>query len=102
MSEKIPFDLSGPVKRYAYVEGDDLHMQEVEDAEPLVNLAKAMSDMPAGKADGMRLEAYVPMTVLEQAYREGWYHDKAAWKRWANDPANKRFRVEHNGRVNRL
>jgi hypothetical protein len=24
---------------------------------------------------------------------EGWFHDKKAWKRWANDPNNRDFRV---------
>jgi hypothetical protein len=35
----------------------------------------------------------VPMTVVETAMREGWFNDKAAWRRWLNDRDNRAFRV---------
>lgn len=81
----------------------DVIIQELHDVEPTIELAKAASEILGDKpADGMRLEAMIPAHVLNQAFREGWFHDKAAWKRWANDPGNKAFRVEHGGRVRSL
>jgi hypothetical protein len=42
--------------------------------------------------------AEIPLLVFERAHREGWLHDKAAWRKWLNDPVNKVFRVT-DGRV---
>lgn len=36
--------------------------------------------------------ARVPLEVINQAAREGWLHDKARWRRWLNDGANRDFR----------
>jgi len=41
----------------------------------------------------MRRVALIPETVLNQAFNEGWFHDTAAWKRWANDPVNACYRT---------
>ena len=40
-----------------------------------------------------RLAARIPMTVVNQAIAEGWVHDRERWKRWMNDPDNKKHRV---------
>lgn len=78
-------------------------IEELHDVEPTMELAKQASEIMDGKKiDGMRLEAMVPQHELNRAFREGWFHDRDAWKRWANDPSNKLFRVEHHGRINRL
>lgn len=37
--------------------------------------------------------ARVPIEVVGRAMREGWYNDKAAWKRWLNDSENRAFRT---------
>jgi hypothetical protein len=41
----------------------------------------------------MRLVGFMPQAVLDDALREGWFHDSAAVKRWLNDPANACYRV---------
>lgn len=41
----------------------------------------------------MRHAARIPLEVINRAAREGWLHDRAAWKRWVNDPENRRFRT---------
>lgn len=46
----------------------------------------------------MRHLAEIPMSVVEQAMREGWWNDKAKWKRFLNDPENASLRIE-GGRV---
>lgn len=62
-----------------------------QDVTHIVEAAKVLSDETPGK--DFRLAAVIPMTVLTQAMNEGWFHDKAKWKAWANDPSNRDFRV---------
>lgn len=62
-----------------------------QDVSHIIDAAKIISDVPPGK--DFRHAAFIPETVLNQAFNEGWFHDAAAWKRWANDPANADFRT---------
>jgi hypothetical protein len=62
-----------------------------QDVTHIVEAAKILAEEPPGK--DFRLAAVIPQTVLDQAMLEGWFHDKAKWKAWANDPANADFRV---------
>jgi hypothetical protein len=62
-----------------------------QDCTHIVEAAKILSEETPGK--DFRLAAVIPQTVLTQAMNEGWFHDKKAWKRWANDPNNRDFRV---------
>ena len=62
-----------------------------QDVEPIVAAAGLVADAAPG-AD-FRHAAFIPEAVLNQAFIEGWFHDPAAWKRWANDPANAMFRT---------
>lgn len=103
-SSKRLLDAYGTTAEYMHFDDDgSIYIEEIHDVEPTANLAKAASELVGGqKADGMRLEAMIPMDVLNRAFREGWYRDREAWKRWANDPSNRIFRVEHNGRINSL
>ena len=74
-----------------------------DDADDKAALAKLATELEDGKRhDGMRLEAIIPAHVLEDSLRDGSFHDDGHWRRWANDPANKAFRVEHGGRIKRL
>lgn len=41
----------------------------------------------------------IPQHVLDQSFREGWFNDKAAWKRWANSEAGRLFGIERKGKV---
>lgn len=67
-----------------------------QDCEPVMELARDLADLPAGK--DLRHVAEVPLVFVDQAIREGWYHDAAAWKRFLNDPQYRAFRV-HGGQV---
>ena len=69
----------------------NLTIQEIEDCEPIIEGAKRLSDETPGKE--FRHAAVIPKHVLNQAYREGWFNDPEAWKRWANDADNKLFRT---------
>jgi len=62
-----------------------------QDVDPVVEAARIL----AGEAPGadFRHAAFIPEAVLNRAFVEGWFHDAAAWKRWANDPENAAFRT---------
>lgn len=62
-----------------------------QDVEPILEAARILAGETPGK--DFRHAAFIPDVVLERAFREGWFHDRAAWKRWANDPANAGFRT---------
>jgi hypothetical protein len=71
---------------------DGKHLIETrQDCTHIVEAAKILSEETPGK--DFRLAAVIPQTVLDQAMIEGWFHDKKAWKAWANDPNNRDFRV---------
>ena len=40
-----------------------------------------------------RRVALIPDAVFDKAVHEGWLHDKAAWRKWVNDPANVGYRT---------
>lgn len=85
-----------------FTEDGGMVIEMLEDCDPIIDQAKALSDAASPKNDGMRLEAFVPDFVMRRAFLEGWFHDNEAWRRWANDPANRPFRIEYNGRVHTL
>jgi hypothetical protein len=62
-----------------------------QDCEGIVNAAKAMSELPHDRE--LKPVALIPEAVLNRAFIEGWFHDQAAWRRWANDPDNRDFRI---------
>ena len=79
-----------------------LHVRTAQDLEPVLDLAKKMRVEHAQVGHRMSKQmvpvAEVPMIIYEQAVREGWSEDPAAWRRWLNDPQNRPFRVTE-GRV---
>ncbi len=85
------------------VEDDKYVIQNVHDDAAPRALVKAMNEAGLdGKNDGMRLERVIPQHVLDRAFSEGWFNDKAAWKRWANGEEGRLYGVEYNGKVNKL
>lgn len=102
MSEKHVYFDSGAVKRefieHAHEEGKFIHHVQ-QDLEPVIDLATQMREehhkvgARTGDEHHMVPIAEIPLMVYEQAVREGWYDDSAAWRRWLNDPQNAVFRV---------
>ncbi len=74
----------------------DFVVETVEDVAPILRDVVRAKELPQSK--DMRLAAKVPMAVVEQAMREGWFNDNARWRAWLNDPDNRKFRVAE-GRV---
>lgn len=62
-----------------------------QDVEPVIQAARIIAEQEPGK--DFRHAAYIPDAVINQAMTEGWFHDPQAWKRWANDPANRDYRT---------
>lgn len=94
MSMKKLLDHYGSTQEIFHADPHDesvWHVEHREDVEPLIQAAKAQSEAKPGK--DLRHAAYIPTHVLNRAFTEGWFHDKKAWKQWANDPANKQFRT---------
>lgn len=104
MSRKMLLEEFGYSREVMHFDTDgQIYIEEIHDVEPTADLAKAATELVGGKkTDGMRVEAYIPADVLNRSFREGWFNDKVAWRKWANDPDNKIFRVHHNGKVNTL
>jgi hypothetical protein len=71
--------------------GDEFVIETVEDVEPIIERARQLRENQDKKAN-WRFEGSIPMTVVEQAMREGWMNDQAKWRRWLDDPANKYLR----------
>jgi hypothetical protein len=85
-------DFTAP-KKVLYHELDDgvVAIETRQDVSHLVELAKAARDIPPDRE--FRLVGFVPDAVLNQAFHEGWFHDKRKWKEWLNNPDNRAFRA---------
>jgi len=85
----------GKQEVFSYDQHDKTYtIEHKEDVEPLIKLAKDMSELQPSK--DLRHTAVIPQFVLDQSLREKWTN--ADWKKWANDSDNKMFRT-WNGKV---
>lgn len=93
MSKSALLDLIPDSRRKTlYHEEDGLtYIETRQDVAPVIQAAKDLwCDNPPIE---MRRVALIPEAVLNQAFIDGWFHDEAAWKKWANDPANACYRT---------
>lgn len=99
------------ITRYSYYDADrdELHIETVQDVEPILEANKAQfngTDERAPWADGMQKVATVPLNVLEDLMqrgilvpgRNGDGEGNKRLKAWLNDPENRFFRTRP-GRV---
>jgi hypothetical protein len=94
MRHSVIYDASGNIVRKVHfdeVDGDAV-FETVEDFTDCVESVKVLRDHHKDRGD-MKHVARVPVTVVERAMREGWFHDQKAWNKFLNDPDNKDFRV---------
>lgn len=94
------YDHVGNVARVLHVDDRDptgwnseFITETIEDVEPVLDSAARLRADGHNPKSTMRHVARVPVTVVERAMREGWFHDQKAWDRFLNDPDNKGFRV---------
>lgn len=64
-----------------------------QDCEPTLDLVRAIRDTDVVTPLDFRHVAEVPLVFVDQAFREGWFHDREAWRRFLNDPAHRAFRT---------
>ena len=93
MSRKALLDVAADARRQTVLHEEDGHrwIETRQDVEPIVEAARRLSEEPHGR--DLRHAAFIPDSELNRAFVEGWFHDSAAWKRWANDPANACYRT---------
>lgn len=92
-SRKELLDFYGHGAEYFHYDfaDDKCYIEEVWDCEPVMEAAKRLSDATPGKE--FRHAAFIPPHVMNEAFRDGWFNDPKAWKRWANNSDNKMFRT---------
>jgi hypothetical protein len=93
MSKSALLDLVPESRRQLIYHEEDgqTFLETRQDVAPIIQAAKDIwCDKPPLD---MRRVALIPEAVLNQSYIEGWFGDPEAWKRWANDPANRDFRT---------
>jgi hypothetical protein len=93
MSKKAILDANVDSRRLSVWHEEDGKriIESRQDCEGIVKAAKALSELPHSK--DFKPVAFVPETVLNRAFVEGWFHDKAKWRQWINDPENRDFRI---------
>lgn len=106
MADRKMYDRFGGVTRSIVTHESDpegqFHVQTSQDMTPVIDTVTSMREanqvVGHRKSRNMVPVAEIPMVIYEQAMREGWAEDQAAWRRWLNDPDNKAFRIT-DGRV---
>ncbi|MGZ8337128.1 MAG: hypothetical protein ACXWUP_14815 [Allosphingosinicella sp.] len=98
MSKSALLDLLPDARRQTILHEEDgrAWIESRQDVAPVVAAARLVAEAPPGR--DFRHAAFIPESELNRAFTEGWFHDAAAWKRWANDPANACYRT-WNGRL---
>lgn len=94
MPDRLIYDAYGAVIRTFHESNNSnvLIGETFEDCEPYVDMAAAERDHINMKSP-LRPVAHIPVSVTDRAFREGWYNDPKAWKKWLNDPENRDFRI---------
>lgn len=84
----------GVIRRHAHndTEGGRFVLASEMECDQLIRANRALRENQTGK-ETYRLAARVPMPIAERAFREGWFHDDEAWRRFLNDGDNRDFRV---------
>lgn len=93
MSKSALLDLIPDSRRKLIYHEEDgrTYVETRQDVSHIERAASILADEVPGK--DFRHAAFIPDAVLNQAFNDGWFHDPKAWKRWANDPANEKFRT---------
>lgn len=72
---------------------DVFTMQTTQDVTSIIDFCREkQADTQLTRDDGLRHVAEVPITIYEQAVREGW-DTPEGWRRWMNNPDNACFRT---------
>ena len=94
MASKKSLLSADPFKRKQsifHLEDGKTYVETRQDVSHLTEAAKVLAEAPPEPESGLRFVCYIPDTVFNQAAREGWLHDKDAWRKWARDRDNRQF-----------
>lgn len=93
MSKKALLDACLDARRQTIFHEEDgvTRIESRQDVTHILKAAQIVADETPGR--DFRHAAYIPESELNRAFTEGWFHDPQAWKRWANDPANRDYRT---------
>lgn len=93
MSKSALLDMVPDARRKTIYHEEDgrNYIETRQDVASIIKAASIIADEPPGK--DFRHIGFIPDAVLNEAFVGGWFHDKAAWKRWLNDPANAAYRT---------
>lgn len=81
-----------PFKRVKIIYHEDdgkTFVETRQDASHLTEAAKILADVPPDPETGLRFICEIDEATYNRAIIEGWFHDRAAWRRWASDPDNR-------------
>lgn len=71
---------------------NEIIVKSTQNVAPLIRENKMLQENH--RSGGHRkLAARIPLVVWNKAVREGWAYDQNQWKKYLNDPDNKKFRV---------
>ena len=92
--KRLIYDHKGHIASEVIVEPDEITFAMHENVIPqLESTKRERSRYQRRRGETFRPIANVPETVVAQALTEGWFHDKARWKKWVNDSHNKNWRI---------
>ena len=93
MAKKAPLSYDANQRKVVWYAEEDgkTHTYTEQDASHIADAAKILAEVPPDPETGWRFVCAIPEAVLNQAMIEGWFHDKAAWRRWARDRDNRAF-----------
>jgi len=91
MAKKGILDINPDEARAVLAHKEDgvWRVESRQDCDHIVRAAQILADQPPGK--DFRHIGVIPKTVLDQAFNEGWFHDKAKWRKWLKE--NPAFQV---------
>ena len=88
------YDHTGNVVKEVIHENDRTTFAEHENVEPLLRKCHTMREhVSLNRKSAYRPIAEVPMSVVADAIKQGWFSDKSRWKKWYNDSHNALLRL---------
>lgn len=100
MATRTLLDHRGDVLSEIITEDSDPNTVTIRTAQDLTNLVEGSKIQREEhhvighrKSRNLTPVMNIPLSVVNRAMLEGWFHDKAAWRRYINDPDNKHLRI---------
>jgi len=89
---KLLVDSGSGILRWAVQQPGEVVVVDEQECADLLRANARDADVDQ-RGRQFRLAARIPMSVIQQAAREGWLDDKERWKKWLNDSQNRAHRV---------